>query len=83
MTEMEKDLFTWAYDLTLSVIEAVIEKSKKKSRKAMEDAIAAGLEYLSEEETERVICDIRDFFVNTNGDDFPDRPKRRSNLKTF
>lgn len=77
LTKIEIDVFTWAYELTLVVIETVIEKSKKKRREAMEEAVAIGLEFLNEEETEKVIIEISNLFINISKGNIPDELKKK------
>lgn len=77
LTKIEIDVFTWAYELTLVVIETVIEKSKKKRREAMEEAVAIGLEFLNKEETEKVIIEISNLFINISKGNIPDELKKK------
>lgn len=70
LTEIEIDLFTWAYDLTLSVFNSISTKSKKKKIKFMEEAVETGMEFLSEDEIGKVIHEINDIILHILDDDF-------------
>lgn len=77
LTKIEIDLFSWAYELTLCIIEAINEKSKKRMTEAIEDALAVGLEFLSEEETEEVIKKISDLFIKLAKGKISDKTKKK------
>lgn len=54
-TEIEENILFWAFDLTLTVIESVFEKNKKRKEKALNEAFDIAQEELNKEDSRRVI----------------------------
>lgn len=55
VTEVEKDLIEWAFEVTLNVMDAVFSKSKKIKRNKLMHAIGIALEFLDHDTSEKVV----------------------------
>ncbi len=64
-TEIEEDLLIWAFDLTLTIMEAVAERNKKKKEKILNEAFIIAQQELNKEDSRKVINaivkDIKEF----------------------
>jgi hypothetical protein len=64
-TEIEEDLLIWAFDLTLTIMEAVAERNKKKKEKIFNEAFIIAQQELNKEDSRKVINaivkDIKEF----------------------
>lgn len=57
-TEFEKDLITWAFELTLSVMDAFFTRSRHKRQNELENAVSIGIEYLDRDLSKKVVQEI-------------------------
>lgn len=70
LTDFEVDLFTWAHDFVLSIMAILSEKSNKKKKKLIEEAVIIGLDFLSEDDVRKVIPIISQQLLDSTKDDF-------------
>ncbi len=57
-TEFEEDLLIWAFELTLTVMEYVFDKSKKRREKAFKEALSIAMEEFDEDVALEIVNDI-------------------------
>lgn len=70
LTDFEVDLFNWAYDFVISIMAILSEKSNKKKKKLIEEAVIIGLDFLSEDDVRKVIPIISQQLLDITKDDF-------------
>lgn len=79
-TEMEEDLLIWAFELTLSVMESVLEKSKNRREKAFKEALSIAMEEFDKDDAlvliEAIATNIKEFGKEFKRQDPKDKKKK-------
>ncbi|MCL6495951.1 MAG: hypothetical protein K6T54_14405 [Ignavibacterium sp.] len=79
-TEMEEDLLIWAFELTLTVMESVFEKSKNRREKAFKEALSIAMEEFDEanalEVIEEIASIIKEFEIEFDSKNPKDKKKK-------
>ncbi|MDP2363800.1 MAG: hypothetical protein Q8M94_08530, partial [Ignavibacteria bacterium] len=64
VTDIEKDLITWAFDITVNVMGSIFEKSKKSKLKSYDNAISIDKEYLNQKLAKQTVLQIHNNIAN-------------------
>lgn len=68
VTEVEKDLIEWAFEVTLNIMDAYFSKSKSKKRNTLKEAVILAEEYLDPIQSENAVKTILRNITDTFGD---------------
>lgn len=80
-TEFEEDLLSWAFELTLTVMESVFDESKKRREKAFKEALSIAMEEFDKDDAllliEAITTNMKEFGKELDNQYSKDKNKKK------